>query len=86
MANFYSLLPMADRAGSFDIFMSERLDDTWKNWSIPVNMGPAVNTDGRELYFRKFENLNQAVLLLPTTAMAMAIFEFTRINYPRYRK
>lgn len=48
-------------AGSFDIFMSERLDDTWKNWSIPVNMGPAVNTDGRELYFRKFENLNQAV-------------------------
>ncbi|MBX2894227.1 MAG: OmpA family protein [Cyclobacteriaceae bacterium] len=48
-------------SGSFDIYMSERLDDTWKNWSIPVNMGPNVNTDGRELYFRKFENLNQAI-------------------------
>jgi OmpA-OmpF porin, OOP family len=48
-------------SGSFDIYMSERLDDTWKNWSIPVNMGPNVNSDGRELYFRKFENLNQAI-------------------------
>jgi OOP family OmpA-OmpF porin len=47
--------------GSFDIYMSERLDDTWKNWSIPVNLGTDVNTDGRELYFRKFEGQNLAL-------------------------
>jgi OmpA-OmpF porin, OOP family len=44
--------------GSFDIYMSERLDDTWKNWSIPVNLGIDVNSDGRELYFKKFESQN----------------------------
>ena len=38
--------------GSFDIFYSDRLDDTWKNWSAPVSMGAEVNTEGRELFFR----------------------------------
>ncbi|HRE67205.1 MAG TPA: OmpA family protein [Cyclobacteriaceae bacterium] len=48
-------------SGSFDIYMSERLDDTWKNWSIPVNLGIDVNSDGRELYFKKFEAQNIAL-------------------------
>ncbi|MCW5910933.1 MAG: OmpA family protein [Cyclobacteriaceae bacterium] len=47
--------------GSYDIYMSERLDDTWKSWSIPVNLGADVNTDGRELYFQKFESQSQAI-------------------------
>jgi hypothetical protein len=29
--------------GGYDIFVSERLDDTWTNWSEPKNLGPAVN-------------------------------------------
>lgn len=37
--------------GSFDIFMTSRLDDTWLNWSEPVNIGPKVNTKGQELSF-----------------------------------
>lgn len=37
--------------GSFDIFMSQRLDETWQKWSEPVNMGKLVNTPGRELSF-----------------------------------
>jgi outer membrane protein OmpA-like peptidoglycan-associated protein len=37
--------------GSMDLFMSKRLDDTWKNWSEPVNLGPPVNTNGREMYY-----------------------------------
>lgn len=40
--------------GSFDIFYSDRLDDTWLNWSPPVNMGTMVNSEGRELFFREF--------------------------------
>jgi OOP family OmpA-OmpF porin len=39
--------------GSFDIFYSDRLDDTWKNWSPPQNMGAEINTEGRELYYRE---------------------------------
>ena len=37
--------------GSFDIFMSTRLDDTWQNWSKPVNLGDKVNTKGWERSF-----------------------------------
>ena len=36
--------------GGSDIFMSRRLDDTWKNWSAPENMGPVINTSGDESY------------------------------------
>lgn len=38
--------------GSFDIYVSERLDDTWTNWSEPVNLGKDINSEGRELFFR----------------------------------
>lgn len=37
--------------GGYDIFMTKRLDDTWKNWSKPVNLGPKINTDAGELGF-----------------------------------
>lgn len=38
--------------GGFDVFMSKRLDDTWKNWSTPVNLGAVINTkeDDQEYY------------------------------------
>lgn len=42
-------------SGSFDIYSSVRLDDSWTNWSAPVNMGSGFNTEGRELYFRSYE-------------------------------
>lgn len=37
--------------GSRDIFMSVRLDDTWKRWSNPKNMGAEINTEGTELFY-----------------------------------
>lgn len=40
--------------GSFDIYVSVRLDDSWTNWSTPVNLGPAINSEGRELFFRGY--------------------------------
>ena len=41
--------------GSFDIYSSVRLDDTWTNWSTPVNMGSGFNSEGRELYFHSYD-------------------------------
>lgn len=35
--------------GSRDIYMSVRLDDSWKNWSNPKNLGATVNSEGTEL-------------------------------------
>jgi OOP family OmpA-OmpF porin len=30
--------------GGQDLYMTKRLDDTWKNWSQPINLGPTINT------------------------------------------
>ncbi|CAN5338219.1 hypothetical protein BH10BAC4_BH10BAC4_14190 [soil metagenome] len=41
--------------GSFDVYAAERLDDSWTNWSQPVNnLGANVNSEGRELFYRTY--------------------------------
>lgn len=37
--------------GDLDMFMSRRLDNTWKNWSTPVNLGSKINTPGMDIYY-----------------------------------
>jgi outer membrane protein OmpA-like peptidoglycan-associated protein len=37
--------------GSADVFMSKRLDDTWLNWSEPVNIGPSVNSGAWDAFY-----------------------------------
>ncbi|MDN4165641.1 OmpA family protein [Cytophagales bacterium LB-30] len=37
--------------GNVDIYYTKRLDDTWMNWSEPVNVGTQVNTNGFDAYF-----------------------------------
>lgn len=46
--------------GDFDIYVSYRLDDSWKNWSEPINLGSKINTaefDGLPYYDEKNEVL-----------------------------
>lgn len=46
--------------GDYDIYVSQRLDDTWKNWSEPKNLGPKVNGqsfDTNPYYDEKTETL-----------------------------
>lgn len=40
-----------NRHGKADIYRVTRLDDTWQNWSEPVNMSPPINTAADEFYF-----------------------------------
>lgn len=37
--------------GDNDIFVSKRLDNTWTNWSEPLNLGPEINTSGWDAYY-----------------------------------
>jgi len=46
--------------GSSDIFMTKRLDDTWKNWSEPENLGEPLNTPGRELHYYAISGSEEA--------------------------
>ena len=44
-------------SGSFDLFMSKRIGDAWRNWTAPQNLGNIINSNGRELsYFLDTEN------------------------------
>lgn len=37
--------------GSEDIFVTRRLDDTWQNWTEPINLGPPINSKGSDTKF-----------------------------------
>lgn len=46
--------------GDYDIYVTHRLDDTWKKWSEPVNLGSKINSndyDGSPFYDEKNEVL-----------------------------
>jgi hypothetical protein len=46
--------------GNYDIYVSYRLDDTWKSWSEPINLGSKINSDafeGSPFYDERNENL-----------------------------
>jgi len=46
--------------GDYDLFYTVRLDDTWKKWSDPINLGPKINTNSSEVsmfYDDESENL-----------------------------
>ncbi|MCX7909778.1 MAG: OmpA family protein [Ignavibacteria bacterium] len=37
--------------GNLDIFVTRRLDTTWRRWSEPINLGKIVNTENWDAYF-----------------------------------
>jgi outer membrane protein OmpA-like peptidoglycan-associated protein len=39
------------RQGGVDIYKSARKDDTWNNWSEPINLGKPINTSALDFYF-----------------------------------
>lgn len=47
-----------DRVGASDIYKVTRLDDSWANWSEPVNLGRAINTPSEDAYFSIDEHGN----------------------------
>jgi outer membrane protein OmpA-like peptidoglycan-associated protein len=37
--------------GGYDVYISRRLDDSWKNWTEPENLGNSINTEEDEIFF-----------------------------------
>ena len=37
--------------GGYDVFISRRLDDSWKNWTEPENLGKSINSSEDEIFF-----------------------------------
>jgi len=48
---FASARQAPGRQGGVDIYKTKRLDDTWMNWSEPINLGKPINTSALDYYF-----------------------------------
>jgi len=66
--------------GSRDVFMSVRLDDSWRSWSNPKNLGASVNTPGTELYYSIPQNGDFAYLSSTQNSDGMADVVKVRVN------
>jgi outer membrane protein OmpA-like peptidoglycan-associated protein len=64
--------------GKHDIFMSKRLDDTWTNWSTPVNLGPSINTFRFDAYYTIPASGDYAYLCTSTDGAGLS--DIVRIN------
>jgi hypothetical protein len=67
--------------GGHDVYMTQRLDDTWKNWSKPVNLGPLINTYSDDKGFIISSDGKHAYLNSASLEKANGIDIF-RINLP----
>jgi OmpA-OmpF porin, OOP family len=68
--------------GSFDVYSASRLDETWTNWSIPVNMGTAINTEGRELFYRDYAHLGVCLLTSTKDSDGYGTLRLSRYREP----
>ncbi len=58
--------------GGADVFVSQRLDETWTRWSEPQNLGPALNGPGFDAYFSLTPDGQTAYFAASATANAPA--------------
>ncbi|PCH98465.1 MAG: hypothetical protein COB85_01495 [Bacteroidetes bacterium] len=49
--NLYFSTDGRDGLGSADIYVSERMDDTWTNWTSPANLKEPINSAGFDAFF-----------------------------------
>jgi outer membrane protein OmpA-like peptidoglycan-associated protein len=72
--------------GNADIFVATRLDDSWSNWSEPVNLGPEVNTAGFDGHFIMDSRGEKGYFVSGPTAIALGdIYEIPIQEIPALR-
>lgn len=79
--------------GRYDLYMSQRLDDTWQNWSEPQNLGPLVNSkaddygfgisaDGQHAYYNSINMENDTLNMTDIYKINLprALFQEPKLN------
>lgn len=56
--------------GKLDMYVSKRLDDTWTNWSTPINLGRNVNTPDYDYDLKVSTDGNTAYLSVINTSLS----------------
>lgn len=70
--------------GGQDIFMTKRLDDTWKNWSKPVNLGSEINSKAADFGFNLPADGEYAYMV--TTDGGLGGSDIVRVKLPNELK
>jgi outer membrane protein OmpA-like peptidoglycan-associated protein len=70
--------------GSYDIFMSKRLGDSWTQWTEPFNLGPEINGPGFDAYFTLAASAHYAYVV--STLEANRKGDLARIELPNAMK
>lgn len=70
--------------GDADIFMSQRLDETWTNWSEPINLGNEINTPQWNGYFSVIASGENAYTCTETKSLNKE--DIFRVNLPTNAK
>lgn len=70
--------------GNNDIYVTKRLDDTWINWSPPLNLGPAINTPDWDAYF--VISANEQTAYMTTSEHTLGYTDIIRIKLPETAK
>nr|WP_294897423.1 hypothetical protein [uncultured Pedobacter sp.] len=65
--------------GGDDLYFSLRLDDTWKNWSEPVNLGPQVNDAGNQNSVL-YDDTNELIYF---TTFKDDAYQICRVKFPK---
>ncbi|MDA0195978.1 MAG: OmpA family protein [Bacteroidetes bacterium] len=68
--------------GGMDIFASKRLDDGWRNWTEPVNLGELVNTVGSETSFSFLPEADWAILVSTQNSDGYGDLKKVAISFP----
>lgn len=69
--------------GGHDIYMSKRLDETWKNWSNPVNLGSNVNSKADDKGFAITSSGNHAYYNTVNFDSDLHHMDIFKINLPK---
>lgn len=68
--------------GAGDIFVTKRLDDSWLNWSEPLNLGKGINSSGAEGFFTIPASGNQAYV----ASTEAGTYDIYRLELPKKAK
>ncbi len=70
--------------GSNDVYMSRRLDDSWRSWSEPQNLGYPINTPGWDAYYSVPASGEYAYLV--STLSGFGLSDIFRTVLPKHEK
>ncbi len=75
-----------DGLGKMDVYMATRLDNTWKNWTEPVNMGKEINSLEDELGYNYAISLSGKIAYLASAEKSTDRYDIYATGLPSFVK